>query len=160
MLKMTLRCVLKLREALGNKIELRFDANQGYSRTGGPAFCGAYPQGQTGIDRAADPQKGSGSSGPDYRKVPLPVMADESIMSLRDAFRLARQGPGGHGQHQIDESRRYFTRPCGSAWLPGRPIWRSWSDAWMKRLWGSPPVCTLLWRGPMWPMRIWTGIWI
>jgi L-alanine-DL-glutamate epimerase-like enolase superfamily enzyme len=83
--------VLKVREAVGPRIELRFDANQGYT-----------------VDQALDFLRIAKAAGvvileqPCSREEPdlmgrvvagasIAVMADESLMSLRDAFLLARR---------------------------------------------------------------------
>lgn len=84
--------VLKVREAVGNEVELRFDANQGY----GVAEAEAFVEGtrSAGLELFEQP---TDKSRPDRlgsvtRRVRLPVMADESLVSLGDAFRLAKHG--------------------------------------------------------------------
>jgi len=37
---------------------------------------------------------------------------------------------------------------------------RGYMETEALRLWGTPPACTLLWGGRMWPMPIWTVTWI
>jgi L-alanine-DL-glutamate epimerase-like enolase superfamily enzyme len=81
--------VLKVREAVGEEIELRFDANQGYSVEQALAFIGQtlparlelleQPTVQGQFDQLAEVTREGG----------LPTMADESLATLRDAFRLA-----------------------------------------------------------------------
>lgn len=82
--------VKAVRRELGKDIEIRFDANQGFDFEAALAFVKAVegagvelleqptPRGQQDLLRSV-----TGS-------VSLPVMADESLMTLRDAFRLAR----------------------------------------------------------------------
>jgi L-alanine-DL-glutamate epimerase-like enolase superfamily enzyme len=84
------RC-LAVRRAVGDKVELRFDANQGYSVADSLDF----------VHRAASArleliEQPTAKGEPDFlgrvtAGVPIPVMADESLMSLRDAYRLARR---------------------------------------------------------------------
>jgi L-alanine-DL-glutamate epimerase-like enolase superfamily enzyme len=83
--------VLKVRESVGPKIELRFDANQGYSVDEALRFVNSVRRARLELIEQPTP-KGK----PDQLKrvtqdVPIPVMADESLMNLRDAFRLARR---------------------------------------------------------------------
>lgn len=84
--------IIKVREAVGKRIELRFDANQGFTvdetllfvkrtRKAGPELIEQpTPKGQPDLMRRI------------AHRVPIPVMADESLTSLRDAFRIARKG--------------------------------------------------------------------
>jgi L-alanine-DL-glutamate epimerase-like enolase superfamily enzyme len=83
--------VLKTREAVGDKIELRFDANQGYTVDQSLRFVQAVRP--AGLELIEQPTP---IGQPDLLKrvtksVSIPVMADESLMDLRDAFRLARR---------------------------------------------------------------------
>ncbi|MGD2110198.1 MAG: dipeptide epimerase [Phycisphaerae bacterium] len=82
--------VLEVRRAVGGGVELRFDANQGWS----------VDQSREFVERTRDValellEQPTRRDQPDLlgrvaRTVPVPVMADESLMSLRDAFRLAK----------------------------------------------------------------------
>ena len=82
--------VLEVRKAVGKRIDLRFDANQGYSETDALYFAvNVWPARLALIEQPTDRN--------DFKllsrisdKIPIPVMADESLMNLRDAFRLAR----------------------------------------------------------------------
>jgi L-alanine-DL-glutamate epimerase-like enolase superfamily enzyme len=83
--------VVKVREAVGKEIELRFDANQGYSVQESLQFV----QGTRGVHleliEQPTPKGEPDLLGRVTREVPIPVMADESLMTLRDAFRIARR---------------------------------------------------------------------
>ena len=84
--------VLKVREAVGAGIELRFDANQGFSVEESLRFVEA-----TRVARLELIEQPTPRGEPDLlrsvtRGAHIPVMADESLMSLRDAFRIARRG--------------------------------------------------------------------
>lgn len=82
--------VLDVRRAVGGDIELRFDANQGWSVEESRHFVERTRS--AGLELLEQPTR---RDQPDLlgrvaKTVPVPVMADESLMSLRDAFRLAK----------------------------------------------------------------------
>ncbi len=83
--------VLKVREAVGERIHLRFDANQGYTVEQTMAFVGAVRRGKLELIEQPTPKGEPDLLGRAAASVSLPVMADESLVSLRDAFRLARR---------------------------------------------------------------------
>lgn len=83
--------VLKVREAVGRAIALRFDANQGYREEAVLRFVNGVAPARLELIEQPTPRSEEGLLGRVTRRVSLPVMADESLMSLADAFRLARQ---------------------------------------------------------------------
>ena len=83
--------VLAVRAAVGPHIELRFDANQGYTAEEAEHFIA----GCDGVGLTVFEQPTPAGELDVLRHlvgaVPVPVMADESVLSLADAFRLARR---------------------------------------------------------------------
>ena len=83
--------VLKIREAVGERIELRFDANQGYTVEQSIQFVEQTKPASLELIEQPTPRGQLDLLGRVTSGVSIPVMADESLMSLRDAFRLARR---------------------------------------------------------------------
>ena len=83
--------VRRVREAVGDKIELRFDANQGYSVEDALRFVDGTRGSRLELIEQPTPKGEPGMLGRVTRGAAIPVMADESIMSLLDAFRLAKR---------------------------------------------------------------------
>ncbi len=83
--------VLKVREAVGARIEIRFDANQGYTVEESLRFVEGTRAARLELLEQPTPRGDTDLLGRVTRAAPIPIMADESLMSLRDAFRLARR---------------------------------------------------------------------
>jgi L-alanine-DL-glutamate epimerase-like enolase superfamily enzyme len=82
--------IIKIRECVGKEIELRVDLNQGYSAE--QAIWFVEQSLPANIELIEQPTlKGNlAQLGKVTDQVPIPVMADESMNSLRDVFRLAQ----------------------------------------------------------------------
>jgi L-alanine-DL-glutamate epimerase-like enolase superfamily enzyme len=83
--------VLRVREVVGPRIELRFDANQGYDVAQAQDLVKRTRQAKLTILEQPTPKGEPALLGEVARGVPIAVMADESLMGLRDAFRLAKK---------------------------------------------------------------------
>jgi L-alanine-DL-glutamate epimerase-like enolase superfamily enzyme len=83
--------VQKVREAVGPEIELRFDANQGFTVEQALKFVEKTRYCRLELIEQPTPTGQPGLLGRVTSSVSIPVMADESLMTLRDAFRLARR---------------------------------------------------------------------
>ncbi len=84
--------VHRVREALGEEVEIRFDANQGYDVPGTIAFVERTRTAGVELLEQPTPRSEPDALGSAARSTPIPIMADESLMSVRDAFRIARDG--------------------------------------------------------------------
>ncbi len=82
--------VRRVRDAVGPYVELRFDANQGYTVEEALRFVRAVGDADLEILEQPTPRDEPDLLSRVASAVPLPVMADESLLTLRDAYRLAR----------------------------------------------------------------------
>ncbi len=83
--------IVEVRRMVGEKIELRFDANQGYTVEESLHFLVQTKPARVELVEQPTPKGQPGLLGRVTSGTSIPVMADESLMSLRDAFRLARR---------------------------------------------------------------------
>jgi L-alanine-DL-glutamate epimerase-like enolase superfamily enzyme len=81
--------ILKLREKHGDEFLLRYDANQGYTSEESIEFIRQTKSANIEILEQPTSQKKEERLGEVTQNVDVPVMADESIKTLKDAFRLA-----------------------------------------------------------------------
>ncbi|MEE4273612.1 MAG: dipeptide epimerase [Thermoanaerobaculales bacterium] len=82
--------LLMVREAVGRRIDLRFDANQGFSVKQSVEFIRRTAAAKLQLIEQPTPRNAPEMMAQISQKVDIPVMADESLVSLRDAFRLAK----------------------------------------------------------------------
>jgi L-alanine-DL-glutamate epimerase-like enolase superfamily enzyme len=83
--------LLSVRSELGRKLELRFDANQGYSVAQALELVRRTRKARVQLIEQPTPRNQPELMAHISRQVPIPVMADESLVNLRDAFRLAKK---------------------------------------------------------------------
>jgi L-alanine-DL-glutamate epimerase-like enolase superfamily enzyme len=82
---------LKVREAVGKNIEIRFDANQGYSVDQALRFVEQTRTVPIELLEQPTPKGHGDLLGRVTSRASIPIMADESLLTLRDVFRLARR---------------------------------------------------------------------
>lgn len=80
--------IFKLREKFGSELVLRFDANQGYSAVEAIQFVEATHKAVIEILEQPTGHQNEDDLKHVTDNVTIPVMADESIRSIKDAFRL------------------------------------------------------------------------
>jgi L-alanine-DL-glutamate epimerase-like enolase superfamily enzyme len=91
-LEMDIERVIKVREIAGPAIDLRFDANQGYTVDQAIQFVKATKKSRLELIEQPTDKSDIDLLGKVTTQVPIPVMADESLSNLGDAFRLAQKG--------------------------------------------------------------------
>lgn len=80
--------IMKLREKHGNEFLLRYDANQGYTPAESIEFIQKTKSAKIEILEQPTKHKEEEQLGEVTQNIDVPVMADESIKTLKDAFRL------------------------------------------------------------------------
>ncbi len=83
--------LIKIRESVGKSIELRFDANQGYTVEQALKLIQETKTVKIELIEQPTPKNEPGLLEKVTQEAPIPVMADESMVSLRDAFRVAKK---------------------------------------------------------------------
>ncbi len=83
--------ITRVRAAVGKNIGLRFDANQGYSVEESLRLVEKTRPAKIELLEQPTPKEQLDLLGRVTSGVSIPVMADESLMNLRDAFRLAKR---------------------------------------------------------------------
>lgn len=83
--------IVKIRESVGRNIELRFDANQGFCLEEAVIFFNETKSSRIELIEQPTPKGQPDLLGRVTDSIKIPIMADESLMTLRDAFRLARR---------------------------------------------------------------------
>ncbi len=84
--------VIRVREMVGRGVELRFDANQGFNVEDSLRFVEGTRAAKVELLEQPTPKGQVDLLGRVASRAVIPVMADESLLTLRDAFRLARRG--------------------------------------------------------------------
>jgi L-alanine-DL-glutamate epimerase-like enolase superfamily enzyme len=84
--------MIKVRETVGPSIELRFDANQGYTVYESLKFAEEIKAVDISLIEQPTNKNKPDMLGRVTNNVDIPVMADESLLNLRDVFVLAKEG--------------------------------------------------------------------
>lgn len=82
--------IMKLRELLGEDVEIRFDANQGYTLEDAIQFVEKSRPARVELIEQPTPRDMVELLGQVVKSVHIPVMADESLMNVSDALSLTR----------------------------------------------------------------------
>jgi len=83
--------VVRVRERVGAHVAIRFDANQGYTVEEALRFVDGVSEANVELLEQPTPRSELDQLRRVTDAVSIPVMADESLMGLRDAFRIARR---------------------------------------------------------------------
>lgn len=84
--------VFRIREAVGDAVELRFDANQGYTVPQSAQFIEQTRNAGLVLLEQPTPRGAPHQLGEVSEMTTMPVMADESLLGLDDAFHIASEG--------------------------------------------------------------------
>jgi muconate cycloisomerase len=84
-----IRLVRKLRERVGDEVGIRVDANEGYRTVSEAVHVTTRQVESGGIFLCEQPMEGARALAEVARRVPVPVMADESAWTTQDVVELA-----------------------------------------------------------------------
>lgn len=84
--------VAAVREAVGPRVELRVDANQGYTVEKAISFCEAMRAYNVAVIEQPVPADDYAGLKAVTQASPIPIMADECVKSVLDARKVAREG--------------------------------------------------------------------
>lgn len=84
--------ISKMREIFGDRIALRFDANQGYSIENVNRFVKGTRTAKIELLEQPTPKKDLEQLDKATKMTSIPVMADECLLDMKDAFKLVRRG--------------------------------------------------------------------
>ena len=82
---------LALRDVVGKDVEMRFDANQGYGQAETIRLAKALEKAEVQFIEQPTPKTNLELLATVMEESPLPIMADESILTLEDAARIAKK---------------------------------------------------------------------
>lgn len=82
--------IMETRKVIGARIKIRFDANQGFSPEEAIHFVESTKSARLELLEQPTPRDNAEWLGKVCRHVNIPVMADESIMSLKDVYRYTK----------------------------------------------------------------------
>ncbi len=83
---------LRVREVVGRRVALRFDANQGYTAAQALAYVERTREANVEVIEQPTPREELVALEAVTKGAHIPVMADESVVTSRDAFRIAKRG--------------------------------------------------------------------
>ena len=82
--------IIRIRETVGKQIKIRFDANQGYTVEDSMKFLKGTHHAGIELFEQPTPKDQLEQLAQVTKKTSVPVMADESLLSLKDVFRLSK----------------------------------------------------------------------
>lgn len=140
-LEQDLKHVLAIKKALGDRASVRVDVNQYWDES--QAIRGCQVLGDNGIDLIEQPISRVNRSGQVRLNLrsPAPIMADESIESVEDAFSLAADGAASVFALKIAKTA-VPVRCCARRRLPRRRVSPCTAAPCLKARWAP-------WRRPM-----------
>ncbi len=111
--------LLKVREELGPKVDLRFDANQGYTVEQTLDLVKRAKRARLQLIEQPTPREQTGTDGPDQQSHRDPDHGGRKPDEHAGRLPSRKERPGGHGQHQTHESRRDRGSAANQRGVPG-----------------------------------------